>query len=57
MHKLKEYLKQKDPKFWRGMNDCEFLVILVINTPNNSIGFLWRKKGEINPLSKRSDYM
>ena len=56
MNKLKEYLRQKDPQYWRGKFNCEFLVILETNTPNNSIGCFWREESKIKPLSKRIVY-
>lgn len=56
MERLKEFLKKVDPKYWRGRENSKFLVVLETNTPNNSIGCLWRRKSGINPLSSRIQY-
>lgn len=56
MERLKKFLENADPDYWRGKNNCEFLVVLESNTPNNSIGCLWRNESKIVPLCSRIQY-
>ncbi len=48
-----EFLSKKDPEYWRGYNDCEFLVVLEWNVPNNTIGCLWNDPNGWEPLFPR----
>ncbi|MBN1216250.1 MAG: hypothetical protein JXA99_12520 [Candidatus Lokiarchaeota archaeon] len=56
MNKLKIFLEEADNKWWRGRDNCEYLVLTESNTPNCSIGCLWRKESNIKPLHHRIHY-
>ena len=51
--KTKKFLSQKDPDYWQGYKNCEFLVVLEWNVPNNTIGCLWNDANGWKPLFPR----
>ncbi|MHA1659588.1 MAG: tetratricopeptide repeat protein [Promethearchaeota archaeon] len=60
--KLKDFLKVKDSLNWDGWkkdpnkeHGLEYLVILEWNTPNNTLGCLWNKTENWNPLFFRTN--
>ncbi len=60
LEKVKEFLKIKHPLRWGGYKTeemeegLEYLVVLEWNTPNNTIGCLYKKNENWNPLFPRS---
>lgn len=50
---VKEYLKKIHPEMWGGYKGLEYLVVLEWNTPNNTIGCLYKKNDKWNPLFPR----
>ncbi len=56
LEELVSFLKEKDPNFYCGRNDTQFLVVCQLNVPNNTIGCLWHKTKSWIPLFKRISY-
>lgn len=60
MEEVKKYLKKKHPRVWGGYKKydtdegLEYLVVLEWNTPNNTIGCLYKKNDKWNPLFPRT---
>ncbi len=60
MEEVKEFLKKIHPKRWGGYKKedtdkgLEYLVVLEWNTPNNTIGCLYKKNNKWNPLFLRT---
>ncbi len=60
MEEVKEFLKKIHPKTWGGYKKedadegLEYLVVLEWNTPNNTIGCLYKKNDKWNPLFLRT---
>lgn len=60
MEKVKDYLQKKHPMRWCGYRKdlteegLEYLVVLEWNTPNNTIGCLYKKNDKWNPLFLRT---
>ncbi|MFX1375327.1 MAG: type IV pilus biogenesis/stability protein PilW [Promethearchaeota archaeon] len=50
---LKNYLENLDSKWWHGYQESQMLVVLEWNSPNNTIGCLWNKRNNWNPLFPR----
>lgn len=60
LEKLKDFLKEKHPKWWEGykpkdmdIRASQSLVVLDWNTPNNTIGCLWKSTKNWNALFPR----
>jgi len=47
------FLKEKHPLWWAGYRDSQYLVITEWNTPDNTIGCLWKKQKGWKPLFPR----
>ena len=56
LEELVSFLKEKDPKLYYGRDNTQFLVACQLNVPNNTIGCLWHKTKEWDPLFKRISY-
>ena len=60
MEEVKEFLKKIHPKTWGGYKKedadegLEYLVVLEWNSPNNTIGCLYKKNDKWNPLFPRT---
>lgn len=55
LSELINFLKERDKKFWNGYNDCQYLVVLEWNTPNNTIGCIWHQTDKWNALFPRAN--
>lgn len=53
LNDLCKFLEKKNPDNWRGFNNCEFLVVLEWNTPDNTIGCIWNETTEWQALFPR----
>lgn len=49
-----DFLKKSDPSWWNGYKDSQSLLVLEWNTPNNTIGCLWRRSNDWEPLFPRT---
>ncbi|MEE9379509.1 MAG: hypothetical protein V3V33_15905 [Candidatus Lokiarchaeia archaeon] len=53
LESVKDYLKKIHPEKWGGYKGLEYLVVLEWNTPNNTIGCLYKKNDKWKPLFPR----
>jgi tetratricopeptide (TPR) repeat protein len=52
--KLMQFLKEKDPYWWNGFKDSQYLIVLEWNTPDNTIGCLWNNTADWKAIFPRN---
>jgi len=56
LENLINFLRERDPDYYNGRNDSQYLVACQWSIPNNTIGCLWHQTEKLKPLFRRISY-